>query len=74
VRVSSDTTGKIDVGTEDLDKVMTHQALNLPTGQFEIPLVIQDRRFNPDGSFRYPATREDHVLGDKVVVNGKVWP
>jgi len=49
-------------------------ALNLPTGEFEIPLVIQDRRFNPDGSFRYPATWEDHVFGDKVMVNGKVWP
>ena len=30
-------------------------SLNLPTGEFEIPLVIQDRRFNADGSFRYPA-------------------
>ena len=37
-------------------------ALNLPTGEFEIPLVIQDRRFNADGSFRYPATREDSRL------------
>lgn len=49
-------------------------ALNLPTGEFEIPLVIQDRRFNADGSFRYPATWDDHVFGDKVMVNGKVWP
>ena len=49
-------------------------ALNLPTGEFEVPLVIQDRRFNADGSFRYPAAWEDHVFGDKVMVNGKVWP
>jgi spore coat protein A len=49
-------------------------AINLPVGEFEVPLVIQDRRFNPDGSFNYPATWEDHVFGDKVMVNGKVWP
>jgi spore coat protein A len=49
-------------------------ALNLPTGEFEIPLVIQDRRFNVDGSFRYPTMWDDHVFGDKVMVNGKVWP
>ncbi len=49
-------------------------ALNLPAGEFEVPLVIQDRKFNTDGSFRYPATWEDHVFGDKVMVNGRVWP
>ncbi len=49
-------------------------AINLPLGEFEIPLVIQDRKFNPDGSFRYPATWEDHFFGDKILVNGKVWP
>jgi len=49
-------------------------ALNLPMGEFEVPLVIQDRRFNSDGSLRYPAVWEDHVFGDKVMVNGKVWP
>jgi spore coat protein A len=49
-------------------------ALNLPTGEFEVPLVIQDRKFNTDGSFKYPAVWEDHVFGDKVMVNGRVWP
>jgi len=49
-------------------------ALNLPAGEFEVPLVIQDRRFNTDGSFRYPAVWEDHVFGNTVMVNGKVWP
>ena len=49
-------------------------AINLPVGDYEIPLVIQDRKFNPDGSFRYHATWEDHFFGDKILVNGKVWP
>src|SRR5579862_432162 len=29
-------------------------ALNLPSGTYEIPLLIQDRKFNPDGSLLYP--------------------
>lgn len=50
------------------------QSLGLPSGEFEIPLAIQDRSFNPDGSFSYPATWQDHFFGDKILVNGKVWP
>ncbi|MHC4320131.1 MAG: multicopper oxidase domain-containing protein [Planctomycetota bacterium] len=49
-------------------------AINLPAGEFEIPLVLQDRRFNPDGTLFYPPTWQDHFFGDKVMVNGKVWP
>lgn len=50
------------------------QALQLPSGAYEIPLLIQDRSFNPDGSLRYPAQWTPMFLGDKVLVNGKVWP
>jgi spore coat protein A len=49
-------------------------ALNLPSGTNEIPLVIQDRSFNPDGSLYYPAMWMDHFFGDSIVVNGKVTP
>jgi spore coat protein A len=50
------------------------QSLGLPSGEFEIPLAIQDRSFNPDGSLQYPATWQDLFFGEAVVVNGKVWP
>jgi spore coat protein A len=49
-------------------------ALNLPAGEYEIPIVMQDRKFNPDGSYFYPGTWQDMFFGDKVMVNGKVWP
>jgi FtsP/CotA-like multicopper oxidase with cupredoxin domain len=52
----------------------TETALGLPAGEFEIGLAMQDRTFNPDGSFQYPATWMDHFFGDKMLVNGKVWP
>ncbi|MCA9255776.1 MAG: multicopper oxidase domain-containing protein [Phycisphaerales bacterium] len=50
------------------------QSLDLPSGANEIALAIQDRQFNPDGSFYYPEAWTDHYVGDKILVNGKVWP
>ncbi|OIJ89977.1 multicopper oxidase family protein [Streptomyces colonosanans] len=62
------------------------EALPLPRGERDIPLMITDRSFAADGSFRYPALdAEQHkpgvsdqymdgVLGDVVLVNGAPWP
>jgi spore coat protein A len=49
-------------------------ALGLPSGTNEIPLVIQDREFNDDGTFFYPPVLQTTFFGDKILVNGKVWP
>ena len=49
-------------------------ALNLPSGEFEIPLAIQDRSFNADASLDYPVFWQDHFFGETMLVNGKVWP
>ena len=49
-------------------------ALGLPSGEYEIPLAIQDRSFNVDGTWKYPATWEDTFFGETMLVNGKVWP
>jgi len=55
-------------------------ANGLPSGPHEIPLVIQDREFNPDGTFLYPRSTIPGVtwigeyFGDVMLVNGKVWP
>jgi spore coat protein A len=54
--------------------------IGIPGGPYEIPLVVQDRLFNPDGSFLYPttdiagATWIGEYFGDTMLVNGKVWP
>jgi spore coat protein A len=49
-------------------------ALGLPSGEYEIPLAVQDRSFNADGSLEYPAMWQDHFFGETMLVNGKVWP
>lgn len=55
----------------------------LPKGPFEIPMVIQDRLFNEDGSLFFPSDGvvpdvhpywKQDFLGDTIMVNGKVWP
>jgi FtsP/CotA-like multicopper oxidase with cupredoxin domain len=58
-------------------------APELPSGQFDMPLVIQDRSFYANGSLYY-STEGDNpqvspystnsFLGNTIMVNGKVWP
>jgi spore coat protein A len=54
--------------------------IGIPGGAYEVPLVIQDRRFNADGTFQYPVSDIDGVtwigeyFGNVMLVNGKVWP
>ncbi len=63
------------------------EALRLPDGERDIPLMIVDRSFAADGSFRYPSVdasltgtpgvTNDYmsgVLGDCILVNGAPWP
>jgi spore coat protein A, manganese oxidase len=49
-------------------------ALQLPAGDFDVPLVIQDRAFNEDGTLRYTENIDEGFLGDTIVVNGTVSP
>ncbi len=50
-------------------------SLNLPSGAYEIPIVIQDRTFYDDGQLFYPEPPwEPEFFGNVAVVNGKVWP
>ncbi|WP_431027459.1 multicopper oxidase family protein [Lysinibacillus sp. LZ02] len=60
------------------------ERLNLPSGQYEIPLMVQDKSFNEDGSLFYPDAPPFPVTvhpsvtpgfdGNTIIVNGKVWP
>jgi FtsP/CotA-like multicopper oxidase with cupredoxin domain len=49
-------------------------ALRLPSGEFDIGLVIQDRLFNSQGFLVYNSFDHNGFLGDKFLVNGKIQP
>jgi spore coat protein A, manganese oxidase len=59
------------------------ESLGLPKGEYEIPLVLQDKRFNRDGSIFYPTIGLPPFIhpvwqpdygGDVALVNGMVTP
>jgi spore coat protein A, manganese oxidase len=47
--------------------------LNLPRGKYDIPLVLHDRAFRKDGSFRFK-DKVDRLVGDVYLVNGRPMP
>jgi spore coat protein A len=55
-------------------------SLNLPSGSFEMPLVLCDRLFTAAGQLHYPtsgvpeAPWVSEVYGDALLVNGKLFP
>jgi len=68
---------------ENEDALVNARAL--PTGPYEIPVVIQDRMFDAFGQLLYPFLREDtddgpepsvlpEFFGDFILVNGQAWP
>jgi spore coat protein A len=65
---------------DEFDTGVEPNPIGIPGGAYEIPLVIQDRQFNPDGTFLYPTSDIQGVtwigeyFGDVMLVNGKVWP
>jgi FtsP/CotA-like multicopper oxidase with cupredoxin domain len=58
-----------DVGDETDDR-----GLRLPSGPFDIPMVIQDKSFAADGSLVYNSFDDDGFIGDKICVNGAIQP
>jgi spore coat protein A len=56
------------------------QALNLPDGPFDIPIVLYDRTLDHDGQLLYPASATpgapfvSEFYGNAVVCNGKIFP
>jgi FtsP/CotA-like multicopper oxidase with cupredoxin domain len=55
----------------------------LPSGKYEIPIAIQDRSFNLDGSLWFPSVGNNpdihpywqpEFFGNAIMVNGKTWP
>ena len=60
------------------------ERLNLPKGEYEIPIMIQDKSFKENGELFYPDKPPFPVdvfpsivpgfFGNTIIVNGKIWP
>ncbi|WP_139377148.1 multicopper oxidase family protein [Halobacillus hunanensis] len=60
--------------------------LNLPSEEYEIPLIMMDRSFHDNGELFYPSQPDDpqenwpdpsirpFFIGETNLVNGKIWP
>ena len=50
--------------------------LELPSGEYEVPIVIQDRRFDSNNQFSYVQNMRERMMGfygDKILVNGHTY-
>ncbi|BDU70601.1 spore coat protein [Geothrix oryzae] len=67
------------------DKVDTGTTINgqkVPSGNYHLPIVLQDKVFNSDGTLFYPTQGNNSVhpiwvpefFGDTPVINGKAYP
>lgn len=58
----------------------TEDALRLPSGKYEVPLVLYDRNFTADGQLYYPNSGDpehpwvSEFAGDAILINGKIRP
>lgn len=49
-------------------------ALGLPSGPYDVPIIFGDRRFDSGGYVFWDQLSPEGVLGDKILVNGKIEP
>jgi spore coat protein A len=56
------------------------EALNLPTGKYEVPLILYDRLLRRDAQLLYPVSPDPQspwvpeIFGNAILVNGKLFP
>jgi len=49
-------------------------AWRLPSGKYDVPLILHDVLFNEDGQVRWSPFNTDGVLGDRYTVNRRIQP
>ena len=59
---------------DNLDTGDETTGFRLPSGEFDVPLVVADKVFDEDGHLFFDLFNLDGILGDRFVVNGKIQP
>lgn len=52
----------------------TTQKVKLPTGDYDIPLMLAGKQFLPSGKLLSPEDERVSLYGDAMTVNGQPWP
>ena len=63
----------LDAGVE-VASTTYPKALRLPSGQYDVPLMLADKKFDSTGNLEFDVFNLDGMLGDKYTVNGKIQP
>jgi len=50
------------------------RAWRLPSGKYDVPLILHDVLFNDDGQVRWSPFNTDGILGDRYTVNRRIQP
>ncbi|OCK82578.1 Cupredoxin [Lepidopterella palustris CBS 459.81] len=63
-------------GQEGFYKISDAQenAIGLPSGNYDIPLALSAKYYNPDGSLLFTTNNNAGLWGDVIHVNGQPWP
>jgi FtsP/CotA-like multicopper oxidase with cupredoxin domain len=59
---------------DDLDTGSELTGLQLPSGPYDYPITIGDRRFDVNGMVTFDQLSPEGVVGDRFLVNGKIEP
>lgn len=55
-----------------------YERAQLPQGEYDVPLIVQDMSFNANGSVAFGQDGSDDAtngfMGDTILVNGVIWP
>ena len=62
---------EIDSGNENDRNI---RALRLPSGEYDVPLMVTDRVFDGNGQMVFDQFNFDGIIGNKYLVNGKIQP
>lgn len=49
-------------------------SLGLPSGKYDVPIVLSAKQYNNDGTLYSPAQETTSLYGDIIHVNGQPWP
>lgn len=59
---------------DELDTGVESEGLRLPSGAYDVPLILGDRRFTADGYLKFDPANTDGLIGDRYTVNGRIQP